>query len=121
MVVESEGYHALIEHFTAHLDLFERGGEEDGQESIEDVVMDMIASNLMAVMQQNPDLDSDFRFKLMQEADNVMEDLNEVLSSVWMCCPTNEQIGFLEDYISLVKNLFDSAIAERLAQNCATR
>ncbi|WP_087017761.1 DUF3802 family protein [Thaumasiovibrio subtropicus] len=121
MVVESEGYHALIEHFTEHLALFEKGGEEGGQECIEDVVMDMIASNLMVVFQQNPDLDADFRFKLMQEADNVMEDLSEVLSSVWTCCPTNEQIAFLEDYISLVKNLFDSAIAERLAQNYVTR
>ncbi|WP_413110743.1 DUF3802 family protein [Thaumasiovibrio sp. DFM-14] len=115
MVVESEGYNALIEYFTLHLYLFESNIGEVGQETIEDVVMDMIASNLMAVFGQNPDLESNFRFKLMQEADKVMEDLNEVLSSVWQSCPTNEQIAFLEDYISLVKNLFDSAIAENIA------
>ncbi|GAB3529869.1 topoisomerase II [Photobacterium proteolyticum] len=111
MVVESEGYHALIEYFTEHLSLFERASKDSCSETVEDVVTDMIATNLMAVFSQNPDLEADFRFKLMQEADRVVEDLSEVLAGAWRCCPTNEQIAFLEDYIGLVKNLFDSAIS----------
>nr|WP_086939365.1 DUF3802 family protein [Thaumasiovibrio occultus] len=115
MVVESDGYLSLIEYFTENLQLFERAGVfEEGRESIEDVVMDLIASNLMTVFSQNPDLDADLRFTLMQEADRVMEDLSEVLTSVWCQCPTVEQVAFLEDYVSLVKNLFDSAIAYRM-------
>ncbi|KLV07177.1 topoisomerase II [Photobacterium aquae] len=112
MVVESEGYHALIEYFTEHLSLFEKSDAEGCAETVEDVVTDMIATNLMAVFAQNPDLAKDFRFKLMQEADAVVEDLNEVLAGVWTRCPTNEQVVFLEDYIGLVKNLFDSAISQ---------
>ena len=111
MVVESEGYHALIEYFTEHLSLFENTSKEEDSETVEDVVTDMIATNLMAVFSQNPDLDADFRFKLMQEADAVMADLAEVLAVAWQSCPTNEQIAFLEDYIGLVKNLFDSAVS----------
>ncbi len=40
-----------------------------------------------------------------------MADLHQILEGVWLREPTNEQINFLEDFISLVKNLFDSAIA----------
>ncbi|MDV5168963.1 DUF3802 family protein [Photobacterium rosenbergii] len=112
MVVESEGYHALIEYFTEHLSLFENAETEGCSETVEDVVTDMIATNLMTVFSQNPDLEADFRFKLMQEADAVMEDLNEVLAGAWNRCPTNEQVRFLEDYVGLVKNLFDSAISQ---------
>ncbi|MGF1727290.1 DUF3802 family protein [Photobacterium nomapromontoriensis] len=114
MVVESEGYHALIEYFTEHLSLFEKAATESCNETVEDVVTDMIATNLMAVFSQNPDLDSDFRFKLLQEADSVMDDLNEVLASAWTRSPTNEQVVFLEDYVGLVKNLFDSAISQHI-------
>ena len=110
MVVESEGYHALIEYFTEHLSLFEKVCSDVSTETVEDVVTDMIATNLMAVFSQNPDLESDFRFMLMREADAVVDDLSEVLAGAWRRCPTNEQIAFLEDYIGLVKNLFDSAI-----------
>ncbi|WEM40989.1 DUF3802 family protein [Photobacterium sp. DA100] len=112
MVVESEGYHALIEYFTEHLSLFENAEANGCEETVEDVVTDMIATNLMTVFAQNPDLEADFRFKLMQEADAVMEDLNEVLAGAWSRCPTNEQVCFLEDYVGLVKNLFDSAISQ---------
>jgi hypothetical protein len=113
MVVESEGYHALIEYFTEHLSLFEKANKEACKETVEDVVTDMIATNLMAVFSQNPDLDADFRFKLMQEADAVVDDLSEVLAGAWRRSPTVEQISFLEDYIGLVKNLFDSAISQK--------
>ncbi len=69
-------------------------------------------TQLMAVFSQNPDIEQDIRFQLMQEADSVMADLHQVLEGVWLREPTNEQINFLEDFISLVKNLFDSAIAK---------
>lgn len=115
MVVESEGYHALIEYFTEHLSLFEKASAEVCDETVEDVVMDMIATNIMAVFSQNPDLHPDLRFKLMQEADAVMADLSEVLAGAWSRSPTNEQVVFLEDYIGLVKNLFDTAISQQAA------
>ncbi|MGF1690017.1 DUF3802 family protein [Photobacterium kagoshimensis] len=112
MVVESEGYLALIEYFTEHLSLFENVNTDTCTETVEDVVTDMVASNLMVVFSQNPDIEQDLRFKLMQEADAVVDDLSEVLAGAWTRCPTNEQITFLEDYVGLVKNLFDSAISQ---------
>lgn len=111
MVVDTDGYLALIEHLTFNLDVFTSGGGDTGEETIEDVVTDMIASNIMALFQQNPELHSSVRFTLLKEADSVADDLGEVLAGVWKKKATNEQIAFLDEYIGLVKNLFDTAVA----------
>ncbi|GAL09922.1 type IIA topoisomerase B subunit [Vibrio astriarenae] len=75
MVVETDGYLALIEHLTFNLDLFSNNMDDTGAESIEDVVTDLIASNIMAVFDQNPELHSSVRFTLLKEADSVVADL----------------------------------------------
>ncbi|CAE6943457.1 hypothetical protein ACOMICROBIO_GDFFDHBD_03187 [Vibrio sp. B1REV9] len=111
MVVETDGYLALIEHLSLNLSIFTSEVGDTGSESIEDVVTDMIASNIMAIFEQNPELHSSVRFKLLKEADAVVADLSEVLAGVWSKKATNEQIAFLDEYIALVKNLFDTAVA----------
>ncbi|EIV1854365.1 DUF3802 family protein [Vibrio vulnificus] len=112
MVVETDGYLALIEHLALNLDVFASDVGDTGTETIEDVVTDMIASNIMAIFEQNPELHSSVRFKLLKEADSVAEDLGEALAGVWLKKATNEQINFLDEYIALVKNLFDTAVAK---------
>ncbi|MCU8259206.1 DUF3802 family protein [Vibrio vulnificus] len=112
MVVETDGYLALIEHLALNLDVFASDVGDTGTETIEDVVTDMIASNIMVIFEQNPELHSSVRFKLLKEADSVAEDLGEVLAGVWLKKATNEQINFLDEYIALVKNLFDTAVAK---------
>ncbi len=111
MVVETDGYLALIEHLAINMDIFTRDGDI-GQESVEDVITDMIASNIMAIFEQNPELHSSVRFRLLKEADLVVDDLGEVLTSVWYKPATNEQILFLDEYVALVKNLFDTAVSK---------
>ncbi|MCA2019030.1 DUF3802 family protein [Vibrio tritonius] len=110
MVVETDGYLALIEHLSFNLDVFTDEGDT-GKESVEDVVTDMVASNIMAIFEQNPELHSSVRFQLLKEADMVVADLSEVLAGVWAKYATNQQIIFLDEYIALLKNLFDSAVA----------
>ncbi|HAS63788.1 MAG TPA: topoisomerase II [Vibrio sp.] len=112
MVVETEGYLALIEYLASNLDVFSTEDGDTGEESIEDVVTDMVASNIMAIFEQNPEMHSSVRFKLLKEADSVVADLGEVLAGVWTRPATNEQIAFLDEYIALVKNLFDTAVAK---------
>ncbi|WP_162046341.1 DUF3802 family protein [Vibrio taketomensis] len=112
MVVETEGYLALIEYLASNLDVFSKEDGDTGSESVEDVVTDMVASNIMAIFEQNPELHSSVRFKLLKEADSVVADLAEVLAGAWKRAATNEQIVFLDEYIVLVKNLFDNAVAK---------
>lgn len=111
MVVDTDGYSALIEHLAMNMDIFTNEGDR-GHESIEDIITDMVASNIMAIFEQNPELHSSVRFRLLKEADLVVEDLGEVFAGVWLKAATNEQILFLEEYIALVKNLFDSAVSK---------
>lgn len=112
MVVETDGYVALIEHLAFNLDVFASEDGDTGDESVEDVVTDMIASNIMSIFEQNPELHSTVRFQLLKEADIVVEELAEVLAGAWTRPATNDQINFLDEYIALVKNLFDSAVAK---------
>ncbi|WP_435247010.1 DUF3802 family protein [Vibrio sp. nBUS_14] len=112
MVVETDGYLALIEHLSFNLDVFTKGTGDTGSESVEDIVTDMISSNIMAIFEQNPELHASVRFQLLKEADAVVADLGEVLAGVWSKKATNEQIVFLDEYIALVKNLFDTAVAK---------
>lgn len=112
MVVDTDGYTALIEHLSFNLDVFTSTEGETGVETVEDVVTDMIASNIMSLFEQNPELHSSVRFKLLKETDSVLEDLGEVLAGAWYKKATNEQIGFLDEFIALLKNLFDIAVAK---------
>ncbi|GAL21195.1 DUF3802 family protein [Vibrio maritimus] len=112
MVVDTDGYQALIEHLALNLSVFTSEVGDTGEETIEDVSTDMVASNIMAVFEQNPELHSSVRFKLLKEVDLVIQDLEEVLAGVWNKKATNEQIAFLDEYIALVKNLFDTAVAK---------
>ena len=50
----------------------------------------------MRICEQNPQLDPKVRFMIMQEADAVVADLEEVLSAVWLRAPTPAQQAFLE-------------------------
>ncbi|WP_139683922.1 DUF3802 family protein [Vibrio tasmaniensis] len=112
MVVETDGYLALIEHLSFNLDVFTNTNGDTGNESVEDIITDMISTNIMAIFEQNPELHSSVRFQLLKEADSVVADLGEVLAGVWAKKATNEQIVFLDEYIALVKNLFDTAVAK---------
>jgi hypothetical protein len=111
MVVESDGYIALIEYLVESLGLFESQQQGGGAQTIEDLVSNRVADNLMAICEQNPQLDPKVRFLIMQEADAVVADLEEVLSAVWLSAPSEAQQAFLIEFIDLIKNLFDSTIS----------
>lgn len=112
MIIETEGYLSLIEYLTENLTVFiaQHHGEIVGNETVEIVVMDLISSNIMSIFERNPDLPQEINFKLLSETDAVVADLEEVLAGCWHKQATNNQILFLEEYISLIKNLFDSVI-----------
>ncbi|KXF80645.1 DUF3802 family protein [Enterovibrio coralii] len=112
MVVESDGYAALIEYFIDNLSAFSSKDEKVGSETIDELVHELVASQIMAICDQNKGMPQSMRFEVMSEADKIVADLEEVLSSVWNQKPTYAQINVLEEYIGLVKNLFDAAVSE---------
>lgn len=110
MVTNGEGYNQLIQYLTENLAIFEKSGAAIEGTTVAEYTTDKVAESVMAVCQQHPHLDSDNRFSVIRESDSVVNDLSEVLSSVWNNPPTEEQQEFLDEFIGLIKNLFDSAI-----------
>ena len=108
MVVETDGYLALIEHLAFNLDIFSSESGDEGTESIEAVVTDMMDKAITPVIQQCRN--STVFSQLTKEENDVREDLSEVLAGVWSKPATNEQITFLDELIALLKNLFNSAV-----------
>ena len=54
MVVESDGYIALIEYLVESLGLFESQQQGSGTQTIEDLVSSRVADNLMAILEMMP-------------------------------------------------------------------
>ncbi|MFM2482623.1 DUF3802 family protein [Celerinatantimonas sp. YJH-8] len=112
MVTNGEGYYQLIQYLTENLSVFEQSGTPMTGITVAEYTTDKIAESVMAVCQQHPHLNSESRFSVIRESDSVVNDLQEVLSSVWNTPPTQQQSEFLDEFIGLIKNLFDSAIYE---------
>ncbi|WP_108649818.1 DUF3802 family protein [Dongshaea marina] len=110
MIIDTDGYHALIEYLVENLALFEQVSSEEGGLLTDDYVTDMVANHVMAICEQNPQLETEVRFALMKEADRVVEELHEILSNIWNRQPTAEQQAFLSEFIDLIKNMFDAAV-----------
>lgn len=110
IVIHTTGYDALTEYLVEHLALFEKTATSAQQTTTEQVVTDLIANQIMTLFAQNPAIEQDRRFQLLQEADAVLADLHQILEGMWLQSPSKEQIHFLEEFIFLLKNLFDTAI-----------
>lgn len=110
MVTNGEGYDELILFLTEHLNIFSEQSSQLCDISIADYTTERVAESVMAVCQQHPQLDSEARFKVIRESDSVVNDLEEVLSSVWHQQSTQAQCDFIDDFVGLIKNLFDTAI-----------
>lgn len=110
MVTNGAGYDELILFLTEHLTVFAEEGPKVTDITIADYTIEKVAESVMAVCQQHPHLNSGDRFEVIRESDSVVNDLEEVLSSVWNQRPTQRQCEFIDDFVILIKNLFDTAV-----------
>ncbi|RUO76586.1 DUF3802 domain-containing protein [Idiomarina tyrosinivorans] len=116
MIVETDGYIELVQYLTAQLPLFEQSkkGVETADYSLRELFEEQLAQKIMAVCQQQ-DIPQEVRLDVVREADAVLYDLEEVLSSVLENKPTPEQEQFVDEFIGLVKNLFDDKIHQTIS------
>ncbi len=113
MVLDRQGYDDLIMYLTQNLALFEKPGQiKPGAPTVIELIEDVIADNVMRICQQHKELNTEQRSLIVREVDGIVYDLQEVLSSVTNQPVTVEQRAFIDEFASLVKNLFDSAVAE---------
>ncbi|WP_432453637.1 MULTISPECIES: DUF3802 family protein [unclassified Agarivorans] len=110
MVTDSEGYVQLIGFLSDNLALFEHTQAQQNPLTICDYVTEKLSDNVMLVCRQHEHLDSEHRFTVIREMDAVMNDLEQVLSGVWMSSPTQQQQQFIDEFVGLIKNMFDNQL-----------
>lgn len=114
MVVGSDGYAALLEYFVKNMALFSANDDRIGSETIEELVHELVASQIMTLCDQNKHIPASLRFSVMNDADQVVIDVEEMLKLNWKEKPSVKQINFLSEYVELLKNLFDADITEAM-------
>ncbi|EDM67155.1 MAG: DUF3802 domain-containing protein [Moritella sp.] len=114
MITNSDGYVQLIHFLADNLAIFEHHSQQGTSttDTIGDIFSEHIATNTMAVCNQHQQLTEKHRFVIIREIDAIVGDLEEVLSSIWNISPSHEQMAFIEEFVGLMKNLFDSEISK---------
>lgn len=111
MITSQDGYVHLIQYLTEKLEIFEHPGASAAGFSVGEVIETKLADAVMRICQQHDPMSSDTRFLLVRESDAIVYDLQEVLSSCWDSAASHEQVEFIDEYIGLIKNLFDTALS----------
>ena len=114
MITNSDGYIQLIHFLADNLAIFEKHNQQVASttDTIGDIFSVHIANNTMTVCNQHQQLTEKHRFVIIREIDAIVGDLEEVLSSAWDISPSHEQMAFIEEFVGLMKNLFDSEISK---------
>lgn len=112
MVIDKQGYDELIMYLTENLSLFEKKGDVNpNAPTVMALIEDDLAEQIINLCTQHKELSVDDRSLIMREVDGIVYDLQEVLSGVLNQPVTVEQHAFIDEFATLVKNLFDSAVS----------
>tara|TARA_R100000656_G_scaffold11440_1_gene12129 strand:- start:925 stop:1308 length:384 start_codon:yes stop_codon:yes gene_type:complete len=111
MIVETDGYIELIQYLTGQLPVFTEQGNsaKTADYTLRDLMEERLSESMMAVFEQN-ELDQEVRLDIVRETDAIVYDLEEVLSKVLDTHPTPQQEAFINEFVGLVKNLFDERL-----------
>ena len=116
MVTDTEGYIQIIEYLTEHLNLFENSATQNSHtDCVMAVIEEELGNQIIAVCSQNSALTYILRNTFIREVVAIVYDLEEILSGVVTHKVTPEQVTFIKEFASLIKNLFDSEIHRILA------
>lgn len=118
MVTDTEGYMYIIEYLTENLSLFENKLPSDKNTNTVMAVIEMeLSEQIISVCSQNNALVASQRNAIIGEVDAILYDLEEVLSGVINNPVTDQQAIFINEFATLIKNLFDDEISALLAKN----
>jgi len=113
MVTDTDGYVHIIEYLTEHLSLFEgntASANAGNNPSVIEIIEEQLSEQIISVCSQNEELTFNQRNEIIREVDAILYDLEEILSGVINNPVTMEQLEFLVEFSSLIKNLFDTEI-----------
>jgi hypothetical protein len=114
MVTDKPGYEHLIQFLTEHLSLFEQTGTEETDKTIGELLEESIAEQIITLCTQHTELEMNHRSMIIREVDGIMYDFQEILATQLEKKATRQQAELIHEISMLIKNLFDTAIADLL-------
>lgn len=114
MVTDKPGYEHLIQFLTEHLSLFEQTGTGETEKTIGELLDESIAEQIITLCTQHTELEMNHRSMIIREVDGIMYDFHEVLARELEKKATHQQAELINEISLLIKNLFDTAIADLL-------
>jgi len=118
MVTNTEGYIHIIEYLTEHLSLFENSIATDKDaDTVISIIEQELSDQIISICGQNTNLSFSQRNDIIREVDAIVYDLEEILSGIINNPATQEQSQFINEFATLIKNLFDNEVNTLLTQN----
>ena len=115
MVTDKPGYEQLIDYLTSSKNVFlEHSGSNAGMPTIETLVEEELSEQIMSLCAQHEALEPNHRSVIVRELDGIVYDIQQVLIEFWQQPATEEQAQFIHEFAGLIKNVFDTQIAELL-------
>lgn len=111
MIIHSDGYLSLIEYLTENLSLFKvQDDEACGNTTLKQFIRYQLVEQMTLIFNQHKELSVDDKVYIVDEFEHVFSDLSEVLGRLLKHSVNQKQRVFITDYVSLLKNMFDSQL-----------
>lgn len=115
MVTDKTAYVELMNYLTSSIDIFVQSESETLSDiTLEVLVENEISTQIINLCSQHDDLETNHRSIIVREVDGIVYDMQQVLADYWDKPVNQTQIEFITEFTSLIKNVFDSAIADLL-------
>lgn len=115
MVTDKPGYDQLIDYLTSSKNIFlEHSGSSEGMPTIETLIEEELTEQIITLCSHHESLEANHRSIIVREVDGIVYDIQQVLLEFWHQPATEEQAQFIHEFAGLIKNLFDTQVAELL-------
>lgn len=114
MVTDKPAYDQLIDYLTTNKSLFHNSNPPEGMPTVETLIEEEVSEQIISLCTQHDELETNHRAVIIREVDGIVYDIQQVLNEYWEQPATEEQAKFIHELAGLIKNIFDSAIADLL-------
>jgi hypothetical protein len=115
MVTDKPAYDQLIDYLTTSKSIFHNTTTPVADmPTIETLIEEELSEQIINLCTQQEALEINHRAIIVREVDGIVYDIQQVLEGYWTNHATEEQAEFIHEFAGLIKNVFDSAIAELL-------
>jgi len=115
MVTDKPAYDQLIDYLTTNKSIFRNDSAPIvDMPTIETLVEEELSEQIINLCSQQDALETNHRAIIVREVDGIVYDIQQVLEEYWNNHATEAQAEFIHEFAGLIKNIFDSAVAELL-------